>query len=118
MPNGHDKNWMRTCFAIDGYRAKYGRWPKRVRMIHWAFADVVGHLLTPAGFAVVSSFVELVPEEEPETPFIADDGGEAEFRYGTEEPPRRPPDPLTFEWFGQAVLRDGPSELDAIESVD
>jgi hypothetical protein len=116
MPNGHDANWTRTCLAIDGYRAKYGRWPKRVRMFPWAFANVVGHLLSPAGYALVSTFVELVPEED--ACFIADDGNGAECCYGNEELPGPEPDPPAFSWFGRLIMREGPSGLEGIRLVE
>ena len=32
MPNGYDRNWIRFCAAVDGFRMRYGRWPDRVRM--------------------------------------------------------------------------------------
>lgn len=109
VPNGHDKNWSRTCAAIDGFRMRYGRWPKRVRMSPVFFADVVGHLLSPAGYTLVSEYVRLVPDDEAE--FVADDGGESEFRYGEDAPSGRLLDPPSFQWFGQAIMRDGPEEL-------
>jgi hypothetical protein len=64
--NGYDNNWVRACCAIDGFRSRYGRWPKRVRLMPIAFVDLVSNVLTPVGFALVSSVVELVPEEHAE----------------------------------------------------
>jgi hypothetical protein len=43
------------------------------------FDDLVGHVLTPIGFALVSSYVELVPEDEAE--MVAADGTGAEYNY-------------------------------------
>ncbi len=31
MPKGNDRNWLRFCAAIDGFRCVFGRWPVRVR---------------------------------------------------------------------------------------
>ncbi len=103
MPNGGDKNWVRVCKAIDGFRGRYGHWPKRVRIMPVSFVDLVSHVLTPLGFALVSSVVELIPEEDAE--MIADDGTGAEFNYGREES-ENAVTPRTREWFGEAVLRD------------
>ena len=103
MPNGGDKNWVRVCAAIDGFRVKYGRWPKRVRLMPIAYVDLVGHVLTPPGFALVSSFVKLVPEQEAE--MIADDEGGAEYCYGDQGFPKTKADPPTRKWFGEAILQ-------------
>jgi hypothetical protein len=35
MPNGIDKNWMRMCAAINGFRARYQRWLVRVRRLYF-----------------------------------------------------------------------------------
>ena len=61
--NGSDINWDRVCAAIDGFRVLHGRWPKRVRVMPISFDNLVAHVLTPMGFALVSSYVELVPED-------------------------------------------------------
>lgn len=103
MPNGSDKNWARVCRTIDGFRVRYGRWPKRLRLFPLAFVDLASHVLTPLGFALVSSVVELVPEED--VTLIAEDGTGAEFTYGQDESPEGEASPLTREWFGFAVLR-------------
>jgi hypothetical protein len=105
MPNGGDKNWIRVCAAIDGFRLDYGRWPNRVRVMPSAFDDLVAHVLTPIGFALVSSYVELVPE--PDAEMIADDGTGtgAEYSYGQQGFPEGELDTPTREWFGEAVLR-------------
>ena len=103
MPNGDDKNWVRFCVAVDGFRARYGRWPTRVRMMDVCYADLIGHVLSPPGYALVSTFVELVAEED--AAMIADDGRGAEFNYGREEFPGNRPEPSCREFFGDAVLR-------------
>jgi hypothetical protein len=105
MPNGDDKNWVRVCAAIDGFRILYGRWPKRVRMMPISYVDLVSHVLTPLGFALVSSYVELIPEEDAE--MIADDDSGAEYCYGRQESPSGEVEPTAWEWFGAAVLQPG-----------
>jgi hypothetical protein len=103
VPNGGDKNWVRVCAAIDGFRAQHGRWPNRVRVMPLALVDLVSDVLTPVGFALVSSVVELVPEEGAE--MIAEDGSGAEYNYGQEGFPEGEVGPPTREWFGEAILR-------------
>jgi hypothetical protein len=104
--NGHLNNWIRVCSAIDGFRARFGRWPKRVRLMPVAFTNLVGDVLTPIGFALVSSVVELVPEDDAE--MIADDGTGAEHNYGRDSHASGECDPPAHEWFGQAIFRPDP----------
>jgi hypothetical protein len=59
MPNGLDKNWVRLCAAIDGFRVRYGRWPTRVRTYPLSLADFRDHLFTPDDFAQITSKVAL-----------------------------------------------------------
>src|SRR5262245_50344585 len=103
MPNGDDKNWIRVCAAIDGFRGRYGRWPKRVRLMPIAVVDLASHVLTPVGFALVSSVVQLVPEDDAE--MIAEDGSGAEYRYGRDGGSAGECEPPAYVWFGQAILR-------------
>jgi len=30
MPNGIDRNWIRLCGAIDGFKMRFGFWPTKV----------------------------------------------------------------------------------------
>ncbi len=70
-----------------------------------SYVDLVSHVLTPLGYALVSSFVQLVPEEEAE--MIADDHSGAEYCYGQQGFPVGDANPPTRDWFGEAVLRPG-----------
>jgi hypothetical protein len=101
VPNGDSKNWDRVCYSIDQFRTRHGRWPKRVRMIPVCFVDLTTHVLTPLGFALVSSVVELVPEEDAE--MIADDGTEEGLPVARPSSPSGP----AHQWFGQAIFRPG-----------
>jgi hypothetical protein len=103
MPNGHGNNWVRVCAAIDGFRIRFGRWPKRVRLMPIAFVDLASDTLTPLGFALVSSYVELVPEEDAE--MVAEDDSGAVYSYGHDGFPKGECDPPTRDWFGEAILR-------------
>ena len=112
MPNGDDRNWDRLCGTIDLFREKYGRWPDVVRIQTACYLDLVSHLLSPVGYALVTSFVDLAVKAdgygftavgEPGQGF-ADGGGEDE----------QFPDPggrhsvhvRAAEFFGLAVFRD------------
>jgi hypothetical protein len=68
-------------------------------------ADLVSHVLTPLGYALVASYVELVPEDDAE--MIADDETGAEYSYGKLGFSKKEADPPTRDWFGPAVLRPG-----------
>ena len=58
MPNGNDRNWIRFCAAVDGFRSVFGRWPVRVRLFPDALADIRDHILRPEDFARVRSQAE------------------------------------------------------------
>ncbi|MSR59361.1 MAG: hypothetical protein EXS05_17245 [Planctomycetaceae bacterium] len=68
-----------------------------------AYIDLVSHLLTPLGFAFVSSVIELVPEEDAE--MIAEDGSGAEFNYDRDCRPDGELEMATHLWFGQVIIR-------------
>lgn len=81
MPNGHDKNWVRLCAAIDGFRARHGHWPTRVRAYPIIIEDLHA-LFTAEDFAQITRRVELV--EDDDAPVIAEDDNGNKFNYGTE----------------------------------
>jgi hypothetical protein len=95
MPNGHDKNWMRLCAAIDGFRSRYGRWPARVRMHEMSLRDF-DFLFTREDLARITAKVVLIPDEAP---MIAEDDSGA-YNYGEEGFPERAPDISAAAWFG------------------
>lgn len=101
MPNGDDASWVRRCAAIDGFRVRYGHWPARVRMHPAALEALREHVLSPAGFEVVLSVVELVADES--APMIAEGGEGESYNYGKDGFPSQLDEPAR-EWFGQAIL--------------
>jgi hypothetical protein len=101
--NGHLNNWIRVCSAINGFRARFGRWPKRVRLVPIAFTNLVCDVLTPVGFALVSSVVELVSEEDAW--MIADDGTGAEYGDSRDGHAVGECDPFSVDWLGRAIFR-------------
>jgi hypothetical protein len=109
MPNGDDRNWARICAAVDGFRGRHGHWPTGIRLPPTYFENVVGHVLNPAGFALVSSVFEFIPDNDlaEDVAIIAVGEAGAEFRYGEEENAGRTPEPSTGAFFGDAILRKG-----------
>lgn len=106
MPNGHGRNWVRVCAAVDGYRQRYGRWPVRVRIAPQALADLADHILTPEGLAVVNEKIQLIAEEDAE--MIAEGPNGETYCYGNEGFPTEDIRPSAEEHFGRAILRPEP----------
>lgn len=97
MPNGHDKNWVRLCAAIDGFRVRYGRWPTRVRAYPASLADLRDHLFTPEDYAQIIARVALV---EDQAGMVAEDDMGGSYDYGEEGFPDERPSPCAAEWLG------------------
>ena len=98
MPNGHDKNWIRLCAAVDGFRVRYGRWPTRVRMRPGMMANIRDYLFTPEDYAKITAKVSLVPADG--AGMIAEGDSDARYNYGQEGFPEESPTPSAYEWFG------------------
>jgi hypothetical protein len=107
MPNGYDKNWLRVCWTIDKFRARYGRWPKRVKLSPVIYLNLVGSVLSPLGYALVSSVVELYHGEYPEnvSPITAEGEDGAQTGYDDPEERELGSQVTATDWFGHAVLR-------------
>jgi hypothetical protein len=97
MPNGHDKNWVRLCAAIDGFRSRYGRWPNRVRLSPLSLGDF-DFLFTPADLTRIISKVALIADDE--AAFVAEDDSGGSYNYGEEGFPKRARKPRAAEWLG------------------
>ena len=94
MPNGHDRNLVRLLLAVEGFRARYRRWPQRIRFRE-GYIDELQKLLTEEGFRNLTSKLELVADDVDGI-FAEDDLGGL-FSYG------------------QALSSDGKSDLPARE---
>ncbi len=105
MPNGGDRNWVRACGAIDGFRARYGRWPTHLRMESGYYDDLVHHILTPEGFKRVDAVVKFVIDAA--AVMIAEDDAGNRYDYAAEGFSREDPGVRTFNWFGSDVVRRG-----------
>ena len=101
MPNGGDRNWIRFCAAVDGFRLRYGRWPTRVRLFPAALEDIRDHILPPAAYERVVRQVRLVPDE---VGMVAEDDLGGRYDYGSEGFPKAEPDIRAHTWFGNPAL--------------
>jgi hypothetical protein len=102
MPNGHDVALVRLCGALEGFRERYGRWPKRVLIFPGAL-DSLEQLLTPESFERVAARIALVPSDWG--PFIAEDDFGGRYDFGQEGFPRSPVSPDARTWLGTPQLR-------------
>jgi hypothetical protein len=89
--------------AIDGFRVRYSRWSVRARMFPAAPDNIRQHILSPLGFALVTSVVELVAEDN--APMIAEGQAGELYSYGQDGFPTPEPDVPAVVWFGRAILR-------------
>jgi hypothetical protein len=96
MPNGHDKNWVRLCAAVDGFRMRYGHWPIRVRMPAICMNDF-RYLFTERDLLAMTAKVQLVLDDAS---FVAEDDEGGRYCYGEEGFPDQPPRVSAREWFG------------------
>jgi hypothetical protein len=97
MPNGWDKNWVRLCAAVDGFRARYGTWPTRVRMSPAMLENLRKHIFDPISFAQLESKLKLVGDEAP---MIAEDEEGRSYSYGAEGFTKVEPDIRARDWLG------------------
>lgn len=79
MANGHDRNLVRLLLAVEGFRARYRRWPTRVRLDQGYIEDLQ-RILSDVGFENLTSKLVLVPDPEPGLHAEDDEGGR--FSYG------------------------------------
>jgi hypothetical protein len=97
MPNGHDKNRVRVCAAVDGFRIRYGRWPTRVRVRPGMLENIREYLFTAEDYARITAKVSLTPDGSLA---IAEDDTGASYNYGEEGFANESPTPCAYEWFG------------------
>ena len=96
MPNGHDRNWIRLCAAVDGFRARYGKWPSRIRL-HPLCLDDLRDMFAPDDFRHLSQSLELIADDSP---FIAEDTDGRSYSYGDEGFSETEPDMRASHWLG------------------
>lgn len=101
MPNGHDKNWIRLCAAIDGFRIRYGHWPTNVKITPISLEDIRDNLFTPNEYAHINTKVTLIGiKDEDGKSFIAGDGSDRSYDYSAEGFSGQQPSPTAAEWLG------------------
>lgn len=103
MPNGHDKNWVRLCLALDGFHILYNHWPSRVVVHPVILSNIRNRLLSADDFAKVSAKVSLVPGEGPMIAF--DDVGHR-YSYGNDTGPQSCSAARAAEWLGVRPKHD------------
>lgn len=97
MPNGIDKNLVRLCMAVDGFRNLFGRWPERV-VIPAISLDDIRNLLSSDQWDAVAAHVALI---EGEATFRAEDDDGNWFQYGNGTSSRGEFEPRVPEEAGQ-----------------
>jgi hypothetical protein len=102
MPNGGDKNYIRLCAAIEGFRVNYNAWPTAVRVRADMIADLRDHVLGPEAFAKVEAKLRIIPEDGAF--MIAEDGTGRTYDYGEKGFPDQEPDIRAGNWLGVGPL--------------
>lgn len=100
MPNGQDKNWIRLCAAVDGFRIRYGRWPTRVRMPATCMNDFK-HLFTARDILTITAKIRFALDDEP---FVAEDDDGPRYSCGDENVSGVAPAVSAREWFGVSPM--------------
>ena len=103
MPNGGDKNYVRLCAAIDGFKARYGRWPERVVVEQGYIEDIRDHVLAPGEFDRMQQKLKVV---EGDARFRAEDDAGNFYHYEDEGFPARKPEPSAREWLDLELQPD------------
>ena len=103
MPNGHDRNWIRFCGAVDGYRARYGKWPPRVAM-EQVYCDDLRRMFAEAEFAAIEARIELRARDGAH--MIAEDDAGNVYDYGREGFSDVEPDERARDWFGVEPINE------------
>lgn len=97
MPNGYDKNWVRLCAAINGFRLRHGRWPTRVRMRPLVLEDLRENVFSRRTFAKIEAKLELIADDAL---MVAEDDTGAHYDYEKEGFPAKRPHPSAADWLG------------------
>ena len=60
MPNGGERNYIRLCAAIDGFRVRYGVWPTHVVVEQPYVDEIRDRILMPGEFDRLNRDVKIV----------------------------------------------------------
>jgi hypothetical protein len=102
MPNGHDRDWVRFCLAVRGFRAKHGSWPTRMRLDPRYIDEFRESLLSPADFEKLQAKVRLIPETDAS--FAAEDEQGRTYSHATESLHGEREEIDAQEWLGVEAL--------------
>ena len=97
MPNGYDKNWVRFCAVVDGFRLRFGRWPTVARLDPLCLDDLRKHLFSPDSFSVLEEKIQFTAEPDC---FEVADGEGRRYSYWEEGFPDRRPEVTAHRWLG------------------
>ena len=103
MPNGHDRDWIRFCSAVDAFRATHGCWPTRMRMDAGYIRNFQRDFFLPETWKKLQERIEIV---ESDKSFVAEDDDGHSYQYGQEPMPEHRADINASEWLGVDI--DGP----------
>lgn len=74
---------VRLTEALNGFKTKYGYWPAQVEIPAGTLSALVTHHLTPFGFFLLQSKIEILPNLEEKLVALGREGRDS-FDYGTE----------------------------------
>lgn len=98
MPDGYDKNWVRFCGAIEGFRVRHQSWPTKIRMSYGIINDFRENLFTAESFDKIEAKLRLVGDDA--FIIVAEDDAGRKYSYGDEGFPETRPDIDAHEWLG------------------
>ncbi len=96
MPNGENKNWVRLCGAIDGFRVRYNQWPTRVRLGLVYFEDIKS-LFNLHAFNKLQDKLQFVIDDAH---IVAEDNAGQSYDYSIEGFPKLKPPIRARDWLG------------------
>ena len=97
MPNGYDKNWVRACAAIEGFRVRFGAWPTKLILERFIAEDLRG-LFTKKSLSIMQEKISIISVDEV-TVRAEDDQGRS-YDYANSGFSRDKPDIEAEEWLG------------------
>jgi hypothetical protein len=103
MPNGHDKNWIRLCGALDGFFLRHGSWPTRIKLERAPFDDLRSGLFTRKSWLKLQTRITFVVVEQAS--FVAEGASGQTYTYGTSGVPGESPTQSAEAWLGVAPDR-------------
>jgi len=98
MPNGIDKNWVRLCVVINGFRAQHHSWPSKIRLPEIILDDLRNFLFTPESFSIIEKKLRFIIDEIGS--LVAEDEDGRKFDYNNMNFQTSKPDIDAETWFG------------------